>query len=206
MNSTEAVIFLASASPRRKELLAQIGVNCLCLPVDIDESAFENESVTSYVKRLAVEKAMAGWSQSNKKLPVIGADTIVVYKQQLLGKPCDKNEAIETLIQLSGQTHQVYTAVAVVNDGFSEISISQSEVEFGYIDKDLIQAYVATGEPMDKAGSYGIQGLAALWIKKITGSYSSVMGLPLYETAQILRKLDIITVYNPQTNKSDHNV
>ena len=206
MNKSEAVIILASASPRRKELLAQIGVDCLCQPVDIDESAFENEPVISYVKRLAKEKAMAGWNQSDKSLAVLGADTIVVHKHQLLGKPDNEAEAIETLQQLSGQTHHVYTAVAVVNDGFSEISISQSEVEFGYIDKDLIQAYVATGEPMDKAGCYGIQGLAALWIKKITGSYSSVMGLPLYETGQLLRKLDIITVYNPQTDKSDQNV
>nr|WP_154223386.1 Maf family protein [Marinicella rhabdoformis] len=197
---------MASASPRRKQLLAQIGVNCLCQPVDIDETPFENEPVVKYVKRLAKTKATAGWEQSDKSLPVLGADTIVVHNNQLMGKPQNKTQAVATLKQLSGQSHYVYSAVAVVSKGNHRLVISQNEVVFDDIPADMIESYVASGEPMDKAGSYGIQGMAALWIKKITGSYSSVMGLPLYETGQILSKLDIITVYNPQTDKSDQNV
>ena len=201
--SDNNVIILASASPRRKELLAQIHVDCICRPVEIDESAQKNEPVVDYVIRLAQEKALAGWNQSDKKRPVLGADTIVVYKQQLLGKPQNKAQAIETLSLLSGQTHHVYTAVAVMNEAGVECLVSDNEVVFADINPETIKAYVASGEPMDKAGSYGIQGMAALWIKKISGSYSSVMGLPLYETGQLLQKLDIITVNNPQNNTAD---
>ncbi len=185
-------LILASASPRRKTLLAQIGVSCDALPVDIDERAKPGESVRNYVSRLALEKAQKGWQTSSKKRPVLGADTIVVFEGQLLGKPENKAQAFETLKQLSGQTHQVYSAVAVVSVGFSDCLISVNEVTFDVIDESTIWRYIDSGEPMDKAGCYGIQGQAALWIKSLVGSYSSVMGLPLYETGHLLKKLDII--------------
>lgn len=185
-------LILASASPRRKTLLAQIGVICDALPVDIDEGARPGESVTCYVSRLAQEKALQGWESSSKQLPVLGADTIVVIEEQLLGKPKNKQQAFETLTQLSGQTHQVYSAVAVVSADFSACLVSANQVTFDAIDAPTIWRYIDSGEPMDKAGCYGIQGQAALWIKSLKGSYSAVMGLPLYETGQLLKKLDII--------------
>ncbi len=189
--SNPAVI-LASASPRRKELLTQIGVGCICMPVDIDEAAFQDEPVVEYVSRLAKEKAQAGWELRSEKvnegnLPVLGADTIVVYQGKLLGKPNCEAEAFETLKLLSGQKHQVFSAVALCSANGCECLVSENWVEFSEINEASILCYIATGEPMDKAGSYGIQGLAAVWIKRIEGSYSSVMGLPLYETAQLLK-------------------
>ena len=180
-------IILASQSPRRKQLLEQIGMVPVCMPVDIDESVYLNEIPLEYCNRLALQKAQAGWSLSEKNLPVLGSDTVVVYDDQILGKPDNEQHAIEILSNLSGRRHQVITAVAVV---FAEKQLTEysiSEVQFDHIKADEIKAYVESGEPMDKAGSYGIQGHAALWIKKITGSHSGIMGLPLFETGKILR-------------------
>ena len=180
-------IILASQSPRRKQLLEQIGMVPDCMPVDIDESVYLNEIPLEYCNRLALQKAQAGWSLSEKNLPVLGSDTVVVYDDQILGKPDNEQHAIEILSNLSGRRHQVLTAVAVV---FAEKQLTEysiSEVQFDHIKADEIKAYVESGEPMDKAGSYGIQGHAALWIKKITGSHSGIMGLPLFETGKILR-------------------
>ncbi|HPI95453.1 MAG TPA: Maf family protein [Gammaproteobacteria bacterium] len=180
-------IILASQSPRRKQLLEQIGMVPDCMPVDIDESVYLNEIPLEYCNRLALQKAQAGWSLSEKNLPVLGSDTVVVYDDQILGKPDNEQHAIEILSNLSGRRHQVITAVAVV---FAEKQLTEysiSEVQFDHIKADEIKAYVESGEPMDKAGSYGIQGHAALWIKKITGSHSGIMGLPLFETGKILR-------------------
>lgn len=180
-------IILASQSPRRKQLLEQIGMVPVCMPVDIDESVYLNEMPLEYCNRLALQKAQSGWLLSEKNLPVLGSDTVVVYDDQILGKPKNEQHAIEMLSKLSGRRHQVITAVAVV---FAEKQLTEysiSEVQFEYIKVDEIKAYVESGEPMDKAGSYGIQGHAALWIKKITGSHSGIMGLPLFETGKILR-------------------
>ena len=180
-------IILASQSPRRKQLLEQIGMVPVCMPVDIDESVYLNEMPLEFCNRLALQKAQSGWLLSEKNLPVLGSDTVVVYDDQILGKPKNEQHAIEMLSKLSGRRHQVITAVAVV---FAEKQLTEysiSEVQFEYIKVDEIKAYVESGEPMDKAGSYGIQGHAALWIKKITGSHSGIMGLPLFETGKILR-------------------
>ncbi|MCB1603201.1 MAG: Maf family protein [Gammaproteobacteria bacterium] len=180
-------IILASQSPRRKQLLEQIGMVPVCMPVDIDESVYLNEMPLEYCNRLALQKAQSGWLLSEKNLPVLGSDTVVVYDDQILGKPKNEQHAIEMLSKLSGRRHQMITAVAVV---FAEKQLTEysiSEVQFEYIKVDEIKAYVESGEPMDKAGSYGIQGHAALWIKKITGSHSGIMGLPLFETGKILR-------------------
>ena len=180
-------IILASQSPRRKQLLEQIGMVPVCMPVDIDESVYLNEMPLEYCNRLALQKAQSGWLLSEKNLPVLGSDTVVVYDDKILGKPENKQHAIEMLSNLSGRRHQVITAVAVV---FAEKQLTEysiSEVQFDHIKADEIKAYVESGEPMDKAGSYGIQGHAALWIKKITGSHSGIMGLPLFETGKILR-------------------
>ena len=180
-------IILASQSPRRKQLLEQIGMVPVCMPVDIDESVYLNEMPLEYCNRLALQKAQSGWLLSEKNLPVLGSDTVVVYDDQILGKPDNEQHAIEILSNLSGRRHQVITAVAVV---FAEKQLTEysiSEVQFDHIKADEIKAYVESGEPMDKAGSYGIQGHAALWIKKITGSHSGIMGLPLFETGKILR-------------------
>lgn len=185
-------LILASASPRRKALLQQIGIEAKCHPVDIDERPKEGELPADYVSRLALEKAAAGWDETKPSVPVMGADTIVVFDGQLLGQPEDEQAAKRTLQLLSGQTHQVYSAVAVVWQEQSSVVVSKNQVTFGDLKTSWIEAYVASGEPMDKAGCYGIQGQAAIWIKNLSGSYSSVMGLPLYETAQLCRKFDII--------------
>lgn len=185
-------IVLASASPRRKELLQQLGFNPLVCPVDIDESAQANETVEDYVRRLAVNKSQAGHELCGHNLPVLGSDTIVVHHGQLLGKPIDADAAVATLRSLSGQSHQVFTSVAITWHGETTVLVSENQVTFAPISEAVIQAYVNSGEPMDKAGCYGIQGAAAMWIKHLSGSYSSVMGLPLYETAQLCQKLAIM--------------
>ncbi len=185
-------IILASASPRRKALLKQLGFHPMMAPVDIDESHLIGELPQDYVSRLAIEKAQSRQKKDRTGFPVLGADTIVVLNDQLLGKPKNKKEAARTLNQLAGQKHFVYSAVAIVWHNQFDYLTSISEVTFADISEDEIQSYVNSGEPMDKAGCYGIQGTAAQWIKHLSGSYSGVMGLPLYETAQICKKLAII--------------
>lgn len=180
-------IILASQSPRRKELLQQIGVSPVCLPVDIDESIKLNENANDYCQRLALEKAQEGWRRSQKQSPVLGSDTIVVFKGEILGKPNDEEEAFSMLMKLSNNQHQVMTAVAIKSENCQKVIVQISEVIFDKIDQQDIYDYIATKEPMDKAGSYGIQGSAAVWIKHISGSHSGIMGLPLYETAQLIK-------------------
>jgi len=180
-------IILASQSPRRKQLLRQIGVMPECLPVDIDESINAGETPVAYCQRLALEKALAGWQCSHKNLPVLGSDTIVVLKNEILGKPKDKEDAFSMLEKLSNNQHQVMTAVAIKAKNCHKVIIQTSEVTFDKMDEQDIYDYIATKEPMDKAGSYGIQGAAAVWIKHISGSHSGIMGLPLYETAQLIK-------------------
>ncbi len=180
-------LILASQSPRRKQLLKQIGIEPLCQPVDIDESLNKGEHPLEYCQRLADEKANAAWKKTNKNIAVLGSDTIVVLNNETLGKPKDRNDAISMLIKLSGTTHQVITAVTVLSPKGKKSNHSISHVSFANLTESEIMTYVDSQEPMDKAGSYGIQGYAARWIKSISGSYSGIMGLPLYETAELLK-------------------
>lgn len=177
-------LVLASASPRRAELLSQIGLTFITRPVGIDETVRASEPASAYVERLAREKALAAAGDAGEL--VIGSDTSVVLSGEILGKPVDAADASATLMRLSGQTHQVMTAVALVRDGVCTACVVTTAVTFRSLSEQEIQAYVATGEPMDKAGSYGIQGLGGIFVKEIRGSYSSVVGLPLQETAALL--------------------
>jgi len=186
-------ILLASASPRRRELLNQIGVQHDVLAVNIDEASRSGESPEVYVQRVAMEKAAAGYlrQMGSIKLPSLGADTIVLLADQILGKPKDKNESCATLKLLSGETHQVFTAVAMADADKSLCLLSRSKVTFRVLTDEEITAYWASGEPVDKAGGYAIQGLAAAFIRKLEGSYSGVMGLPLFETAELLKDFGV---------------
>ena len=179
-------ITLASASPRRRELLDQIQVTYQVLPVDIDESYIEGETAEQFVTRLALEKAQAGFKLLSQR-PALGSDTIVVCEQQILGKPENRQHGFTMLKRLSGKTHKVMTAVAICNGSVEYCKLSCSEVEFTELSQQQIEAYWETGEPRDKAGGYGIQGIAAQFIKNIKGSYSGIMGLPLYETTELLK-------------------
>jgi septum formation protein len=193
-------IILASQSPRRVALLKQIGIACLVMPADIDETALPDESPSDYVLRLAAQKAQAivhklahqdspDFNLSDIHLPILAADTTVALGLQILGKPDSDADAFDMLKQLSGSTHQVHTAIAVAFNGKLETSLNSTQVEMMPLSDAMISEYIATGEHKDKAGSYAIQGLAACWIKKITGSYTGVMGLPLHETSLLLNKM-----------------
>lgn len=180
-------LYLASASPRRRELLTQIGVPFSQLSVPVDETPFEAELPDLYVQRLAREKALAGLARvDDRSACVLGADTIVVLDQQILGKPVDKADALATLQALSGREHQVMTAVAVANNSDCMVRLVTSRVRFRTIGAEEAEAYWASGEPQDKAGSYAIQGWGAVFVAELEGSYSAVVGLPLCETAQML--------------------
>jgi len=183
----QALICLASQSPRRRELLAQIGVHPVTLHVDVDERVVPGEAPEQYVARLAAAKAVAGWQAQpvSGRLPALGADTAVVAGGQILGKPRDRDDALAMLDALSGRTHRVLTAVALARPAVAVLT-SASRVTFRTLGRAEAAAYWATGEPADKAGGYAIQGLAAQFIARLEGSYSGVMGLPLYETAQLL--------------------
>jgi len=188
-----AQIILASASPRRAELLEQIGVTAKVQAVDIDESQAEGESVIAFVERLAMEKAQYGFDtiDNEEKLPVLGSDTIVEIAGQVLGKPENRQHARNILQQLSAQKHKVHTSVAIVTEDKKVIATSSSRVTFKPLDDDEIDRYLATGEADDKAGAYAIQGLAAQFVKRLDGSFSGVMGLPLYETVQLLKQCGV---------------
>lgn len=181
-------ILLASASPRRAALLDQIGVRYRVEVADIDEE-IGIESPEQAVKRLAAEKAQKIWSlQSQTRLPTLGADTIVVHRGAILQKPRSKDEGLEMLERLSGETHQVMSAVTVVSATGSVEALSCSEITFREISEAERIRYWACGESSDKAGGYAVQGVAALFISHLQGSYSGVMGLPLFETAQLLKQ------------------
>ena len=188
-------VYLASASPRRKELLAQIGVPCDIHPVDLDESAIAGESPQAYVRRLAIAKAAAGWdlitALGQPPLPVIGSDTSVVFSGQTLGKPRNKADALNMLQALSGNQHTVMSAVAIQFEDRVECQLSCTEVFFKPLSLPLIERYWASGEPADKAGAYGIQGYGAAFVQRIDGSYSGVVGLPLAETISLLERFDV---------------
>lgn len=180
-------LFLASASPRRRELLRQIGVPFSLLSVSIDETPDSNETPEVYVQRLAREKALAGLALADDASAcVLGADTTVVLDQTILGKPADRAEALATLEALSGREHEVMTAVALASQSDCVVRLVTSRVRFRAIRRDEAEAYWASGEPQDKAGSYAIQGWGAVFVSALEGSYSGVVGLPLCETAQLL--------------------
>jgi len=191
-------IYLASRSPRRRELLAQIGVGFDLLLLrddpmrgkDVDESPLPGENPHDYVLRVSHAKAEVGWQRVQQRrlphFPVLAADTAVVLNDRIMGKPANRDEAMEMLQALSGKRHEVLTAVAVANAGRIEQKLSASIVQFGKLTDHAVRRYAMTGEPLDKAGAYAIQGHAAAFIEKIEGSYSGVMGLPLYETAELL--------------------
>ena len=196
-NFPQKDIVLASASPRRLELLQQIGVDALVNPVPVEEILLVDEKPLDFVQRLAAEKAKLGFdmmSQQGIEWPVLGSDTIVEMDGEVFGKPTDSEHAVSMLSKLSGKVHNVHTAVSVRTAEAEYSALSSSQVEFAYLSKAVIEAYVATGEPLDKAGAYGIQGLAAQFVKHLHGSYSGVMGLPLYETADLLSKAGVKTL------------
>lgn len=184
-------VYLASASPRRQELLAQIGIAFQRLPQNIDESIQADEAPRVYASRLALEKARAGWASALRtdNLPVLGADTIVVINNIILGKPKDKADALRMLALLSGKTHEVITAIAVVQGEHVVSACSISRVTFSEVTSLMAEAYWESGEPVDKAGAYAIQGGAARFITNIEGSYSGIMGLPLYEVNRALSEM-----------------
>ena len=195
---TAPAVYLASKSPRREELLRQLGVEFVTLRLressgrerDIIEVARDAEPPRHYVERLARTKATVGWhrmlQRSLAPRPVLGADTEVVLDDRIFGKPKDDADAARMLGLLSGRTHQVLTAVALCWEGSTVAEISTSSVTFRTLAQEEIDRYVATGEPLDKAGGYAIQGRAASFVQRIDGSHSGIMGLPLYETATAL--------------------
>lgn len=183
-------LYLASASPRRKELLALLDIPFQILSVDVTEQRRRDEEAPDYVCRLAREKALAGVSVAAEDYPVLGADTIVVLHEQVLEKPRDAQEASLMLKSLSGRLHQVMTAIAIADKESALVEMVVTDVQFRHLTEQDIQSYIATGEPMDKAGAYGIQGKGGAFVKKINGSYHAVVGLPLVETHELLTKFD----------------
>ena len=183
-------IILASASPRRCELLAQIGVRFEQRVAEVDETPRRGEAPVDYVARVALEKAQAVQRRFRPAVPVLGADTAVVVDAQILGKPRDAAHAFSMLRLLSGRAHEVYSAVALAGEHES-VAVNCTRVWFTTICDSEIEAYWQSGEPCDKAGGYAVQGLAAAFITRLDGSYSGVMGLPLYETARLLQDFGI---------------
>jgi septum formation protein len=184
-----SIIYLASRSPRRRALLNQIGINHAILEIDVNEQQRTAEDPVSYVLRLAKEKAEAGAAlvSGGESVPILAADTSVVVENRVLGKPRDRAHGLWMLSQLSGRTHQVYTAVALNWRGI-ETELCCSKVSFRVLSEAEMSAYWASGEPADKAGGYAIQGVGARFISMLHGSYSGVMGLPLFETAELLSR------------------
>ena len=192
MNSSPDLI-LASASPRRRELLKQLAVTFKVQPADIVETVNAGETPRQFVRRMALEKALAGFEQGGRSNVTMGADTIVVLNDEILGKPGSQAGAEIMLERLSGQTHHVYSAVALVVEAGKVLqTLNITAVTFGEMPVDWIKQYCQGDEPMDKAGAYAVQGGAGQYIRCIDGSYSGVMGLPLYETAVLLREAGVL--------------
>ena len=186
-------IILASRSPRRVELLKQIGIDSIVRPADVDEAPLEGELPEKYVQRVAKQKVIAtakNLKSEYANLPVLAADTTVALDGEILGKPENDADAMNMLKKLSGSKHAVHTAVAVSLKNKVKVILSTTQVEMMPLTDAMIKAYVATGEQRDKAGSYAIQGKAGAWVAHIEGSYSGVMGLPLYETAKLLSDMN----------------
>lgn len=188
-------LILASQSPRRQALLSQLGYQFRTLVADIDESVKENETPQDYVLRLAIEKAQTIYhklaTENKKHAVVLGADTCVVVNNEILGKPLDESDCMSTLLKLSNKQHQVLTSIAVVGHGVNSSKLVTTDVVFKRLTASEISRYWQTGEPADKAGSYAIQGIGGQFVTNISGSYSAVVGLPLYETAQLLASVEL---------------
>ena len=196
-------IYLASQSPRRRDLLKQIGVSFEVLPLrtlaaraDVIEIPNAGESAVDFVQRMAREKAASGWHAVEirrlLRFPVLSADTLIDVDGAILGKPADRHAAETMLNQLSGRMHWVHTAVTIQRDTRTENVLSSSKVEFGQLSKTDIRHYLDSGEYTDKAGAYGIQGRAAAFVKLMEGSYTGIMGLPLFETNALLKQFGIV--------------
>ncbi|PTY37047.1 septum formation protein Maf [Saccharospirillum sp. MSK14-1] len=185
-------LYLASQSPRRKQLLADLGVEFEVLPIEVDESTTALESAEEYVARLGEAKARAGLDvlagRGESQVLTLGSDTTVVADQDILGKPRDYDDFADMMERLSGRSHRVFTSVAVASHDSVDLKVVESRVVFAELEPQAIRAYWDSGEPQDKAGGYSVQGLGAVFIKRIEGSYSAIVGLPLRETAQLLTK------------------
>lgn len=201
MHSASPLIYLASASPRRHEILLQMGIRHQVLdvpsPPGEDEPQLPDEAPERYVRRTAKDKAVRAvhWRQETRTLPdrpILAADTTVILNNEVLGKPADQAQAQAMLARLSGQVHQVHTAIVLAYENQLLEDVSITEVRFKTLNQYEIDVYCATGEPMGKAGSYGIQGAAAFFIEHISGSYSGVMGLPIFETHRLLQTAGLI--------------
>jgi septum formation protein len=195
MKTTDSTtqLILASGSPQRSKLLNQIGVNYQTTVSEIDESVLAGEAPGDYVCRMAMEKALAVRQRAKATGPVLGADTAVIVDDRILGKPLDRAHAIEMLMGLSARTHEVWSAVALIlATGHTLSGLNISRVTFAPLQRDWIEAYCDSGDPMDKAGAYAVQGKAAQKISRLEGSYSGVMGLPLFETSEILQKAGLL--------------
>ena len=206
-------VYLASTSPRRRELLDQLGVRYRTLKIDVDETLRVHEAPEDYVLRVALAKARAGWQMlesrgssatvssvalspaAGQSCPVLGADTSVVIENEVLGKPRDREHGLEMLERLSGRSHQVLTAIALIDGAREMTRLSVSTVTFRATVVAERAAYWNTGEPLGKAGGYAIQGRAAMFVTHMEGSFSGVMGLPLYETAEVLNEFGIAVLY-----------
>lgn len=198
-----SAIYLASNSPRRRDLLRQIGVRFEVLLFragqradgDVDETPLPGEDPETYVQRVAAAKAAGGIERvllrALPRKPVLSADTTLEVDGEIIGKPADAREAMDILHRLSAREHRVLTSVAVTDGERTELALSSSRVRFGALTDEAIRRYVATGEPMDKAGAYGIQGRAGMFVEHIEGSYTGIMGLPLFETAQLLGRFGL---------------
>jgi septum formation protein len=190
------ILYLASGSPRRRELLAQLGLHFERIHADIDESTLAGEDARAYVERLAVAKADAGWAVVEScglpERPLLAADTTVVLDGEIFGKPLDEADARRMLEKFSGRTHQAITAVAVRSAEQHELLTSVTDVTFRALSADDIQRYLDSGEAYDKAGAYGIQGRASVFVSRLEGSFTGVMGLPLFETAQLLNRFGFV--------------
>lgn len=184
-----AVLYLASASPRRRELLSLLDYPFEVLAVDVEEQRQPDELPAEYVQRLARDKSQAGWLACGGQKPVLGADTIVVFEQEVLEKPRDFADAQRILQLLSGNTHTVMTAVALSSELDCEVVLVSSQVTFRKLTPEEIRRYWQSGEPADKAGAYGIQGIGGKFVSHLSGSYSAVVGLPLLETDLLLQKV-----------------
>lgn len=193
LTGAAAQLVLASASPRRAELLARLGLRFVVQAQNIPEHTQVGETAQAYVQRVARAKAQAGWqaSRASYGLPVLGADTEVIVDGRVLGKPAGRDEGLAMLSCLSGRQHQVCSAVAVVADGQCQMRTAITQLQFAPLSAGQIQRYWETGEPLGKAGGYAIQGRAAAFVEHLSGSYSGVVGLPLFETAALLRQVGI---------------
>ncbi len=187
-----AQLYLASRSPRRAQFLEQLGLRFEALPADVPEQPAPGQAPADYALAVALAKARAAARVAPLPLPVLGADTDVSVDGEILGKPRDRADALAMLARLSGRSHEVCSAVAVLAGEQVETALSVTRVEFGPIGAEQAAAYWESGEPADKAGAYAIQGHAARWVRRIEGSYSGVVGLPLYETCELLRRVGVV--------------